>query len=60
MRDACAAMLGIYEPPGALDALRTQLERETVPKVKETIAQYVSRLERSQPAPPRAGDADPG
>jgi hypothetical protein len=49
-------MLGIYEPPGALDALRTQLERETVPELKETLAQYVSRLERSQPA----GDAGPG
>jgi HEAT repeat protein len=56
MRDACAAMLGIYEPPGALDALRTQLERETVPELKETLAQYVSRLERSQPA----GDAGAG
>lgn len=60
IRDACAVMLGIYKPPGALDALRTQLEHETVPKVKQTLAKYVSQLEQSQPAPLRAGDADPG
>jgi hypothetical protein len=60
MRDACAVMLGIYEPPGALEALRTQLERETVPKVKETLTQYVSRLERSQRGPRPAEGANPG
>jgi HEAT repeat protein len=60
MRKACAVMLGIYEPPGALEALRTHLEFETDPDVKEKLAEYVSRLEQSRRGPQPLEGTDSG
>ena len=60
MRDTSAASLGIYDPPGALEALRAQLERESDPGVKDTLSQHLSRLEQRQLWAERTGNADPG
>jgi HEAT repeat protein len=58
IRETSAASLGNYNPPGALEALRAQLQRETEPEVKSKLAQDVSRLEQHQLWAQRSGDAD--
>ncbi len=46
MRQWSAVSLGIHDPPGALEALRTRLERETDPGVKDEIRKYLPRMSR--------------
>ena len=55
MREWSAASLGIWNPPGALEALRVRLERETDPGVKDKIRQDVARLEQRQRWPEHYG-----
>jgi HEAT repeat protein len=46
MREWSAVSLGIWNPPGALEALRARLERETDPAVEDEIRKYLPRLSR--------------